>query len=155
MPATKDKASIINNYRPDLAPFEDVYRDIHQIPEPPGPGARTTHIAASDLEGLDRFQAYQGFDDHKAARLLENGPGTVVLLCADMDALPHLENANREYASTKIARNRQGNETLVMLACGHDMHTTSLMAAATLLHAASTTCKGTLICLFQPDEETA
>ena len=42
-----------------------------------------------------------------------------------------------------------------MLACGHDMHTTSFVAAATLLHVASITWKGTLICLLQPDEETA
>lgn len=42
-----------------------------------------------------------------------------------------------------------------MHACGHDMHTASLMAAATFLHAAKTTWKRTLVCLFQPDEETA
>ncbi|KAL2047801.1 hypothetical protein ABVK25_011351 [Lepraria finkii] len=42
-----------------------------------------------------------------------------------------------------------------MRACGHDMHTASLMAAAMFLHAAKTTWKRTLVCVFQPDEETA
>ncbi|KAL9066445.1 MAG: hypothetical protein Q9161_007584 [Pseudevernia consocians] len=155
MPATTDKASVINKYRPGLASFEDVYRDIHQNPELSGLEVRTANIAASHLEGLNGFQVHRGIGGHGVVGILENGPGSTVLLRADMDALPHLENTNLEYASTKIAKDRQGNETPVMHACGHDMHTTSLMAAATLLHAARTTWKGTLICLFQPDEETA
>ena len=87
--------------------------------------------------------------------ILENGPGSIVLLRADMDALPHLKRINLEYTSREIAEDRQGSEMPVMHTCGHDMHTTSPMAVATLCHAVSTRWKGTLICLFQPDEETA
>ena len=42
-----------------------------------------------------------------------------------------------------------------MHACGHDMHTATLMATASLLHAAWKTWLGTLICLFQPAEKFA
>lgn len=42
-----------------------------------------------------------------------------------------------------------------MHACGYDMHTATLMATATLLHAARKHWSGTLICLFQPAEEIA
>ena len=155
MPATTDKASIIGKYRPDLEPFEHVYRDIHRNPELSRQEVRTANIAATHLEALDGFQVHRGIGGHGVVGVLKNGPGSTVLLRADMDALPHLENTNLEYASTKIAKDLHGNETPVMHACGHDMHTTSLMAAATLLHTARSTWKGTLICLFQPDEETA
>ena len=42
-----------------------------------------------------------------------------------------------------------------MHACGHDIHTTALMATAMLLHVARKHWGGTLICLFQPAEEIA
>lgn len=72
-----------------------------------------------------------------------------------MDALPHLEQTNLPYASTKTATDAEGKSTPVMHACGHDLHVATLMAAATLLHAAKSEWSGTLICLFQPNEETA
>lgn len=72
-----------------------------------------------------------------------------------MDALPILENTGSDYASTKTTRNAKGKEVPVMHACGHDMHTATLLATATLLHAARPLWTGTLIRLFQPDEETA
>ena len=42
-----------------------------------------------------------------------------------------------------------------MHACGHDMHFPTLMAAATLFKSATSEWKGTLVCLFQPNEELA
>ena len=154
MPAATDKASIIDKYRPDLEPFGHVYCDIHRNPELSHQEVRRAKITATHLEALDCFQVHRGIGGHEVVGVLENGPGSTVLLRADMDALPHLENTNLEYASTKIVRDLHGKESPVMHACGHDMHTTSLMAAATLLHAARSAWNGTLICLFQPDEET-
>ena len=150
-----DKSSIINKYRPDLGPFEDVYRDIHRNPELSRQEVRTANIAACHLESLNGFEVHRGIGGNGVVGVLRNGSGPTVLLRADMDALPHLENTKLDYASTKVAKDLQGNETPVMHACGHDMHTASLMAAATLLQAARSAWKGTLICLFQPDEETA
>lgn len=46
-----------------------------------------------------------------------------------------------------------GIEKPVMHACGHDMHIACMLAAATTLHAARREWKGTLVVLFQPNEE--
>ena len=66
-----------------------------------------------------------------------------------------LKNTRLPYASTKAATDSQGKPTPVMHACGHDFNTATLMAVAELLHAARSVWSGTLICLFQCDEESA
>ena len=55
---------------------------------------------------------------------------------------------------SKSMKDPEGKETPVMHACWHNIHISSPMAAAMLLHTAKETWKGTLICLFQSDEET-
>lgn len=72
-------------------------------------------------------------------------PGSrLVALRADMDALPILEANDVPYASTRPG---------VMHACGHDVHTTSLLGAIQLLQATREAWKGTVRCIFQPGEE--
>ena len=68
----------------------------------------------------------------------------VVALRADMDALPILEANDVPYASKNPG---------VMHACGHDVHTTSLLGAIQLLHNTREHWKGTVKCIFQPGEE--
>ncbi|NNC83068.1 MAG: amidohydrolase [Flavobacteriales bacterium] len=70
--------------------------------------------------------------------------GKVVALRADIDALPIKEESIAEYASKN-----QG----VMHACGHDVHSASLMGAAFVLHALREEFEGTVRCIFQPGEE--
>ncbi len=73
------------------------------------------------------------------------GNAKTVGLRADMDALPIVEvNDGRPY--------RSQNEG-VMHACGHDVHTTSLLGAATILNSLKEHFSGTVKLVFQPGEE--
>ena len=75
----------------------------------------------------------------------KNPSKRVVGLRADMDALPITEvNDGRTYRS-----NVEG----AMHACGHDVHTTSLMGAATILNGLKDEFEGTIKLIFQPGEE--
>jgi len=71
-------------------------------------------------------------------------PGKVVLLRADMDALPVKEETALSFAS----------ETDNMHACGHDLHTAMLLGAAEILKQNEDTLQGTVKLMFQPGEET-
>jgi hippurate hydrolase len=71
-------------------------------------------------------------------------PGKVLLLRADMDALPGKEESGLEFACTNGA----------MHACGHDLHASMLLGAARLLKAHEGEIDGAVKLLFQPGEET-
>ncbi|MCJ1282294.1 hypothetical protein MMC26_001617 [Xylographa opegraphella] len=148
---TRNLSSIVNRFRPDLSHFEQVYKDLHQYPELSGQEARTASIAESHLRRLN-FTTH-GNIGGGVVGVLENGPGLTILLRADMDALPIAEKTGLTYASHHHMKGADGIERPVMHACGHDTHITSLMAAASLLISARKEWKGTLVCLFQPNEE--
>ena len=70
--------------------------------------------------------------------------GHIVMLRADMDALPVLEKTGLPYASQIEGR---------MHACGHDLHTAMLLGTAEVLMRIRDTFAGTVRLLFQPGEE--
>ncbi|MEM7654725.1 MAG: M20 family metallopeptidase [Bacteroidota bacterium] len=73
-----------------------------------------------------------------------DGPSKVVALRADMDALPIHEANKTSYTSTKPG---------IMHACGHDVHTASLLGSAEILVNLQDQFSGTVKLLFQPAEE--
>ncbi|KAF4633453.1 hypothetical protein G7Y89_g4664 [Cudoniella acicularis] len=152
LPPRADLKRIINSFRPDLAPFEEIYRTIHHDPELSLQESSTAEIAAKYIEGIG-YEVTKNIGGHGVVGMLNNGPGRTVLLRADMDALPVLEKTGLEYASEKTMVDADGNETPVMHACGHDMHVAALLATAKLLYNAKAEWSGTLIVLFQPNEE--
>ena len=85
--------------------------------------------------------------------VLENGPGPVLMLRADMDALPIKEETGLPYASHVIAIGTHGQPVPVMHACGHDLHTTILIGATRVLASLKQNWKGSLLLVAQPAEE--
>ena len=81
-------------------------------------------------------------------------PGPVVGLRADIDALPVKERADIPWAS-KMKGIYNGEEVPVMHACGHDMHTAILLAAAKILYDIKDEIPGQVKFIFQPAEEGA
>jgi amidohydrolase len=131
---------------------EDLYRSLHENPELSG---QEIHTAATVAERLRSF----GFDVHDrvggtgVVGVLRNGGGPTVLLRAEIDALPIKERTGLPYASSVTATDQDGHEVPVMHACGHDLHITCLLGAASLLAASPEHWNGTVVALFQPSEE--
>ena len=72
------------------------------------------------------------------------GQGRVVLLRADMDALPVTERTGLDFTSRIDG---------AMHACGHDLHSAMLVGAARLLSGRRADLPGSVVCMFQPGEE--
>lgn len=129
---TRELGSIVSDHFPDLEVFSKIYKDIHENPELGTHEVRTAAIASAHLKDLD-FKVTKNIGGHGVVGVLSNGPGSTVLLRADMDALSIRENTQLPYASTKIFKDKDGKKTPIMHACGHDMNVTNLMATAELL----------------------
>ena len=143
--------------QPDLTRYESLYKHFHSNPELSLQESQTASTIASHLENLNvGFKLHTSIGGYGLAGVLANGAGPVVLLRADIDALPVLELTSLPYASKVTMRDvADGVEKPVMHACGHDMHITCLLAAADHLGHLKSVWKGTLIVLFQPNEERA
>lgn len=74
----------------------------------------------------------------------KNPQKRVVALRADLDALPIQEANDVPYRSQNAG---------VMHACGHDVHTSSLLGTMRILHELRHQFEGTVKCIFQPGEE--
>lgn len=85
--------------------------------------------------------------------LYKNGTGPVVMLRADMDALPVTEKTGVPYASLVKVIGSDGRETGVMHACGHDINMTCLVGTTRLLIRHKDRWAGTLMLVGQPAEE--
>jgi amidohydrolase len=128
-----------------LFPYtQSLRRDIHQHPELGFREIRTSDIIARELKNLG-LEVQTGVAETGVIGIL-NGkkPGPVILIRADMDALPIIEETNAVYSSEIHG---------VMHACGHDGHTAILLTVAKLLHAYQDEISGTIKLAFQPAEE--
>jgi amidohydrolase len=137
----------------DLTPYEDLYKYFHAHPELSLQEKSTSEKVAAHLAQLNAYEVHTHIGGYGLAGVLRNGPGATILLRADMDALPVQELTGLPYASSVTMRDADGIEKPVMHACGHDMHMTCLLAAAETLAKMQHVWSGTLIVLFQPNEE--
>jgi amidohydrolase len=121
-------------------------RAIHQNPELKYQEKETAEFVATHLTKL-RFAFEDKIAETGIVSLIDSGkPGKTLLVRADMDALPIFEENDVEYKSRKEG---------VMHACGHDAHTSILMALASELQENLTDIipQGRVLLVFQPAEE--
>ena len=133
-----------------LAMADDLTRlrsELHREPEIGLVLPRTQERVLSELDGLG-LEISTGTATTSVTAVLRGGardaqaPRTV-LLRADMDALPVAEESGLDFASNNGA----------MHACGHDLHTASLVGAARLLAQHRDHLRGDVVLMFQPGEE--
>ncbi len=119
-------------------------RHLHANPELSFHEIATSAYVASKLDALGI--PYVRMADNGIVGLLSGSKPSnqVVALRADMDALPIIEANDVPYKSTN---------TGVMHACGHDVHTSSLLGTATILSSMKDQFGGTVKFIFQPAEE--
>ena len=123
----------------------DTRRHLHQHPELSFEEKETAAFVADKLRSFG-ITPQEGVADTGLVALIEgkNPDKKVVALRADMDALPITEANDVPYKSQNVG---------VMHACGHDVHTASLLGVARILHQLRDQFEGTVKLVFQPGEE--
>ncbi len=137
---------------PRLAGFVETYRTLHANPELSLHEVETAALVAKHLRAAG-YEVTEEVGGHGVVAVLENGPGPVVLFRGDMDALPVTEETGLPWASEVTATVDGVGEVGVMHACGHDVHTTHLIAIGEYMAAHRKTWRGTLVLVAQPAEE--
>jgi hippurate hydrolase len=135
------------------APLVELYRQLHQAPELSLHEAETAAWMAKELRSIGASVATD-VGGHGVVGVLNNGQGKVLMLRADMDALPVAEQTALPYASKVRTQDARGAIVGVMHACGHDLHMTNLIGVARFVAANRGSWSGTVMFVFQPAEET-
>jgi amidohydrolase len=135
----KEKAS---KYKTEVI---ELRRHLHQNPELSFQEFNTSKFVCDKLDEFG-IEYEKGYVKTGIVGLIKgnNPKSKTIALRADLDALPILEENNISYKSV--------NEG-VMHACGHDVHTASLLGAAKILNEVKDQFNGTIKLIFQPGEE--
>jgi amidohydrolase len=137
----------------DIPSLITIYRDLHAHPELGFQETRSSAILAAEAKRLG-FTVTTGIAKTGIVAVMKNGPGKTVLIRADMDALPLVEQTGLPFASKVRAVGANGVENGVMHACGHDIHMTTWIGTARALAATRDKWSGTVVMIGQPAEET-
>ncbi|MEM8497571.1 MAG: amidohydrolase [Pseudomonadota bacterium] len=132
--------------------LDALYKHFHANPELSMQEFQTSDRLAKELKSLG-YKMTRNIGKTGLVATLRNGKGPILMIRADMDALPVLEKTGLPYASTVKQVNLENIEMPVMHACGHDMHVTSLIGVARQMVAMKDQWRGTLQLLGQPAEE--
>ena len=121
-------------------------RHIHQHPELSFNEFETQKFVETELKkiGITDIQQLANTGVVAIIKSTNNPDKKTIALRGDMDALPITEENKTEYVSQNIG---------VMHACGHDVHTSSLLGVAEILFALRNEFEGTIKLIFQPGEE--
>lgn len=136
----------------DIKTLIGLYQHIHTNPELSLKETNTASRLAAEMKALG-YEVTEKVGGTGLVAVLKNGPGPVVLIRTDMDALPIVEQTGLPYASKVKSRDAAGNEVGVMHACGHDIHMTCWVGTARMLAAMKDQWSGTVVFVGQPAEE--
>ncbi len=142
-------AAIAADYDKEL---KDLFLDFHQNPELSYKETRTAGIMAQKWRDAG-FTVTEKVGGTGVVAVMKNGEGPTLMLRADMDGLPLVEDSGLNYMSTVKQVSIDGEEKPVMHACGHDVHITSLIGTAHQMAARKDQWAGTLVLIAQPAEE--
>ena len=123
-------------------------RYLHEHPEMTGQEFETVKYICSELEklGIEHVEVPDG----GVVGLIHGGkPGKTILLRADVDALPILENP-KNLGHDKVCISKTPG---VCHACGHDAHTAMLLTEGKILHEHRDELNGTVVLCFERGEE--
>ncbi|MFM9838385.1 MAG: M20 family metallopeptidase [Cyclobacteriaceae bacterium] len=131
-----------NQYAAEVISFR---RHLHSNPELSYQEFNTAKFVATQLRAFG-IEPQEGIAGTGVVALIEgkNPSKKIIVLRADMDALPITELNSVEYKSKNNG---------VMHACGHDVHTSSLLGTAKILHFIKDQFEGSIKLIFQPGEE--
>lgn len=130
----------------------DLWEHFHRNPELSLMEVKTAKRLAEEIRAVG-FDVAEGIGGNGIVAILKNGDGPMVMVRADMDALPVVEASGLAMSSTVKMLDWNGNDVGVMHACGHDVHITGLVGTARYMAANKDKWSGTLMLIGQPAEE--
>ena len=148
-PATR--AAIDRGFDAQYPHIEALYKDIHSHPELSFQETRTAAKLAAEMRALG-YEVTEGIGKTGLVALYKNGPGPIVMVRTELDALPMPEKTGLPYASTAKQMWRDA-ETPVAHSCGHDIHMSVWVAVAKTLMDIKDQWSGTVMFVGQPAEE--
>ena len=131
---------------------EKLYVELHRAPELAFQEQHTAATLAARLQALG-YDVTTGVGGTGIVAILKNGPGPVVMLRTELDALPIEEQTGLPFASTAKAKNAAGETVPVAHMCGHDLHMAALVGTAEVMARNRPRWRGTLMLVGQPAEE--
>ena len=147
-----EAATLSDGIRGDMPQLMTLYRDLHANPELSMQEVRTPAKLAPEMRKLG-FEVTEKVGKTGLVAVMKNGPGPVLLIRADMDALPVKEETGLPFASKARGTTLDGVESPIMHACGHDTHITTWLGTARRLAAMKDQWSGTVLMVLQPGEE--
>ncbi|MBA4187871.1 MAG: amidohydrolase [Planctomycetaceae bacterium] len=136
----------------DIKNLVTLYQHLHANPELSLMETKTAAHLAEEMRKLG-YTVTEKVGGNGIVAVLKNGPGPVVLVRTDLDALPIVEQTGVPYASKVKVKDKAGVEVGVMHACGHDIHMASWVGTASVLASLKDKWSGTLVFVGQPAEE--
>ncbi|WP_404393844.1 M20 family metallopeptidase [Pseudoalteromonas phenolica] len=135
-----------------LPKLNQLYLHLHQNPELSYQEEQTGKRLAKELKQLG-FEVTSNVGGYGVVGLYKNGNGPTVMIRADTDGLPIVEQTGKPYASKVKVLDKHNNQVGVMHGCAHDIHMTSMIGTAEQLMKHKDQWQGTLMMVAQPAEE--